>query len=102
MASWVPFSAQLGLILASKLAPSWLQVASNIDPTTKQKNDHILDRFKIDFCSILAPTWGVQGGSSSALLGVLLATWSHLGAKIAHLGPQTPPREDLGAILVDF
>ena len=66
---------QLGAILRAKSAPSWLQVAQKTDPTTNQKNYQILNGFLIDFWSILAPTWGVQGGSSNALLGVLLASW---------------------------
>ena len=33
----------------------------NIDPTTNQKNYHILDRFLIDFLLIWDPTWPQNG-----------------------------------------
>ena len=48
----------------------------------------IFDCFYVDFCWILAPSWGVQGGPTNQLFGDLLA----LGAKIAPRDPQEPPK----------
>ena len=52
------------MVLAPKLEPNWHQNALKTDPTTNQKNDHILDRLRSDFGSILgsnlAPDWGNQ------------------------------------------
>ena len=69
-----------------------------MDPTTKQKNDRILDRFLVDFWSQHAS----QEGAPEIDFRRFFASWGHLGAKMAPRPPQTPPRGLLGSISGDF
>ena len=64
--TWLHF----GTVLGAKLEPSWHQIASKVDPKIDQKNDHLLDRPKIDFWSILGSNLGGPGGSVGGPSGV--------------------------------
>ena len=43
--TWLHF----GRVLGVKIGPSWLQMATKIYTENDTKNDHLLDRLKIDF-----------------------------------------------------
>ena len=99
--SWIQLGSILGGFWGAKLEPSWYNIAQKwIQKMIK--NDHHLDGFQIDFWSILAPTWGVQGGSNYQLLEVFVSSWGHLGLKMVPYGPQTPPRRPKALILKDL
>ena len=83
--SWKPTWLHFGVVLPPKLEPNWHQNALKTDPTTHQKNDHILDRLRTDFGSILAPNLAPDWGNQRLFFRLMLA----LGAI---LGPRWPPR----------
>ena len=43
-----PTRLDLGRVLGVKMEPRCYQIAPKIEPKTEQKNDHLLDRLKID------------------------------------------------------
>ena len=103
--TWLHF----GRILGAKMGPSWLQMAPKIDPENDTKNDHLLDRLKIDFWSILGPNLAPKKGNHYSLFGLFFALGALLGPRCPKdpskrpLGtPKTPPRGLLGAIFNDF
>ena len=87
--TWLHF----GRLLEAKMGPSWLQMAPKVDSKNGTKNDHLLDRFKIDFWSILGPNLAPKRCHSSLHFGAFFA----LGASWAQDAPKTPPRGLLGA-----
>ena len=88
-ANLAPFWEDLG----AKMGPSWLQMAPKVDSKNGTKNDHLLDRFKIDFWSILGPNLAPKRCHRSLHFGAFFA----LGASWAQDAPKTPPRGLLGA-----
>ena len=49
---WIDFRTNLAPLwedLGAKMGPCWLQMAPKVDSKNGTKNDHLLDRFKIDF-----------------------------------------------------
>ena len=86
--TWLYF----GRVLGAKLDPKWYQIAVKIDPNIDQKNDHLLDRLKIDFRAILGPNLGGPGGSVGGPSGDFLGSWSSLGAKMIPRASQDPLR----------
>ena len=95
---WHPFWKGWGVILATK----WHQVRQKIDSQINQKNDHLLDGLKIEFCWILAPKLVPKRRNRSLHFRSFLA----LGALLAPRPPQDPlkthPRSLLGAIWDDL
>ena len=86
--SWKPTWLHFGVVLAPNLEPNWHQNALKTDPTTYQKNDHILDRLRTDFWWILASNLGSLGGPKFLFFG----SWSHLVANLAPKTPKTTPK----------
>ena len=85
---WDPTWLHFGMVLAPKLEPNWHQNALKTDPTTHQKNDHILDRLRTDFGSILAPNLAPDWGNQRLFFRLMLA----LGAILGPRWPPTTPR----------
>ena len=83
------------------MEPSWHQIASQVDPESDTKNDHLLDRPKIDFGwfgSNLPPKKGVEKFRFLVVFGF----WTALEAILGPRSPKTSPRGLLGPILEDF
>ena len=53
---WDPSWLHVGMVLGPKLDPKWHENALKTESTT-HKNDHIVDRLRIDFGSILDRFW---------------------------------------------
>ena len=70
------------------LEPSWHQIASKVDPKSDTTNDHLLDRPKIDFESILAPTCPPRGGLKSFVFLYTFALGTLLGPSWAQDRPR--------------
>ena len=74
------------------LAPKWHQVGQKIDSKINQKNDHLLDCLKIEFCWILAPKLVPKRRNRSLHFRSFLA----LGALLAPRPPQDLSKRPLG------
>ena len=63
-----------------------------------EKNNHILDRFRTDFCSILASNIDIPGGPTKWFLELSGWSWANLGPR----WPQDLSKRALAPILADL
>ena len=116
----VPTWLHFGRVWGAKLEPNWHQIALKVDPKSNTKNDHLLDRPKIHFLRILAPTCPPRGGWKCLSFLYISALGALLGPSWAQDRPKplqkaswdrssrilTPNLMDFGRIwepiLVDF
>ena len=86
----VPTWLHFGMVLGAKMVSCWVQMALRIDSKNKNKNDYLLNAFKIDFGLQKAGPRRSWGGPRRSLWGAkavpcwcLGASWVPLGAKMA-------------------
>ena len=103
--TWLHFGRGLGV----KMEPSGHQIASKINPQNDPKNDHLFDRPKIDFWTILASKLPPHRGNQPSNFGDFFDLGALLGprapqdpSKRPPRSPKTPPRGLLGPIFDDF
>ena len=82
--------AQFLFIFGGFWDSNWLQNPSQVDEKIDQRKDRLLDRVKIDFCSITASNLGGPGGP----MGVRPATFWPLEAVLQPRWAQDPPELD--------
>ena len=88
--TWLHF----GMLLGSKLWPSWLRMSPKIDLKFDPKNDHICDRSWDRFWEDFGPQLGGPGGSNEPAVRHLFRSWCPLGAEMSPRPPQEPPGDD--------
>ena len=103
--TWLHF----GRVLGAKMGPSWLQMAKKSIQNTINKNDHLLDRLKIDFCWIVGINLAPKSGNQPLHVGAFFLLGTLLGPRCPQDPseppleiPKAPPRGLLAPILEDF